>query len=132
MAKSKSIKEKKGKGSGGGAQQFFLWHGEKFVVVVIVVVALWFSMQGLGYLGQTVSWQPSDLEASAGEAEQAIKASTRTAEDEEMTPFDYAAYAEQIKQSVSADPYRARSVWNPVVSPRSSGSQRSSGMGSTL
>lgn len=130
MATSKSTKKKKIQGNGGGTQQFLVWHGEKFAVAAVVIVALWFSIQGLGNLGQTISWQPGELETSAGEAEQAIKTNTRTAEDEEITLFDYAAYAEQIKQSISAEPYRARSVWNhPVGSP---GSQRSSGSGSSL
>ena len=138
MATSKSTKKKKSSGSGGGAQQFLVWHGEKFVVALVVVIALWFSMQGLSYLGQTISWQPSELETSASDAEQTIRASTRTAEDEEITLFDYAAYAEQIKSSVSAEPYRASAVWNPMVDPNgqrslsgAAGGRRSSDSGSS-
>lgn len=107
--------------SGGGAQQFLVWHGEKIVVGIIAVVALWFAMQGLGY--QTLSWQPNELEDVAGRAEQGIRASTRSAEDEEIAFFDYEAYAEQIREPLSATHYRTNSVWNPVLNP----SQRSTG-----
>ena len=127
MTASKDTKKKRG--SGGGAQQFLVWHGEKIAVAAVIVVALWFSMKGMDYAGQTVSWRPSDLEENANEAEQTIRASERKAKDEEIIPFDYAEYAEQIERPISADPYRAGAVWNPVISP--GGSQRSSGSSSS-
>jgi len=113
----KSAKEKKSKGSGGGAQQFLVWHGEKIVVGIVAVVALWFAMQGLGY--QTLSWQPNALEEDASAAETAIKASTRSAEDEGIEFFDHAKFAEQIKAPISAEPYRNSALWNPAVAPAS-------------
>jgi len=110
----KSTKKKKiGGSSGGGAQQFLLWHGEKIVVGVVVVVALWFAMQGLGY--QTLSWQPSALEEDANAAETAIRNSTRDAGDEEIETFDFAELAEQIRNPIPTQPYRipASALWNP-------------------
>ena len=70
------------RGGDNAIQQFLLWHGEKIIVGIIVVVALWFALKGLGY--QTLSWQPSELERVANEAETAIRNNTRTAEDEEI------------------------------------------------
>lgn len=104
---------------GGEAKQFLVWHGEKFVVAVIGIFALWLAMQGLGY--QSLSWQPSELGQVASEAEQAIKASTRTAGDEDLTIFDYAEHAKQIKEPIPVAPYRnpLGSEWNPPLEPQS-------------
>jgi len=124
--KSKGTKKKsKGGGSGSNAfQEFFVWHGEKIVVGIVVVVALWFALKGLGY--RTLSWQPSALEEVSTAAEKAIRENVRTAEEEEIKIFDYAAYAEQIKEPIPAEPYRSLSSWNPLSTGVSS--TRTSGM----
>lgn len=109
MASKKTKKKSVGKSGGGAFQEFFIWHGEKIVVGIVAVVALWFALQGLGY--QTLSWQPSELEKIAGEAETAVRNNTRTAEDEEIQIFDYATYAEQIKSPIPAEPYQGKSQW---------------------
>jgi hypothetical protein len=119
----KTKKKSSGHSGGGGAQQFLIWHGEKIAVGIVVVIALWFAAQGLGR--QSLSWRPEELEEVATAAEKAIKESTRSAEDEEIKLFDYAAYAEQIKEPIPAEPYRTQN-WNPAFGPRSSSS--SSGM----
>jgi len=113
----KLSKKKKSEGnSTGEAQRFLIWHGEKIVVGIVVVVALWFALQGLGY--QTLSWQPDDLVQKSSNAETNIKNSKRTAEDEfaganpPIVLVDYAAYAEQIKEPIPAEPYRSESQWN--------------------
>jgi len=113
--KSKSTKKKSKVSSGGdnAVQQFLLWHSEKIVVGIVVVVALWFAMKGLGY--QTLSWQPSELERVAGEAETAIRNNVRTAENEEIQIFDYAEFAKQIRVPVSSAPYRSESAWLPAL-----------------
>ena len=119
MRTSKSTKKKKSQGSSGGGevQQFFLWHGEKIVLPLIAVIALWFAVQGLGY--QALLWQPSDLEGVADTAKREIDNSTRSAEDENLKNFDYAAHAEQIKKPVPGVPYRnpPGSEWNPPFEP---------------
>ena len=119
MKTSKNTKKKKNQGSSGGGdiQQFFLWHGEKIVVAIIAVLALWFAIQGIGY--QALSWQPSELEGVADTTKREIDNSTRSPEDEGVKQFDYAAHAEQIKKPVSADPYRnpLGSAWNPPFEP---------------
>ena len=111
--KKKSLASK----SDGGAQQFLVWHGEKIVVAIVIVVALWFAVQGLGFHG--LSWQPSSLEEDATTADNAIKNSTRTAEDEGVTLPEpgYKDFAEQIRNPILPAPYRnpAKSVWLPNV-----------------
>ncbi|MCL2710903.1 MAG: hypothetical protein FWE95_08485 [Planctomycetaceae bacterium] len=122
----KKKKKKSSGSSGGGAQQFLLLHGEKIAVGVVIVVALWFAVQGLGY--QTLTWQPSALEEDASAAETAIRNSTRTAEDEGIEFFDHAAFAEQIKAPISGTPYRnpASALWNPSPVPVQTGAQSQS------
>ena len=95
--------------------QFLIEHGEKFVVAVIGIFALYLAMQGLGY--QALSWQPNELEQMATEAENAIRASTRTVDGDEIKIFDYAAHADQIKKPIPAAPYRipAGAEWEPVL-----------------
>jgi hypothetical protein len=110
----KSTKTKSGGSGGGGAQEFLIWHGEKIVVGIVAVVALYFALQGLSYLGtKTLSWQPSALEEDANSAETGIRNSTRTAEDEGIELFDHAKFAEQIKAPISAAPYSNPVLWNP-------------------
>lgn len=112
--KEKSTKKKKsGGGSGGGAQQFLVWHGEKIAVGLVVVVALWFAVQGLGY--QKLSWPSDALEKESAAAEAAIKESTRTAKDEGIEFFDHAKFADQIKAPISVAPYRGTAVWNSAM-----------------
>ena len=122
MKTPKNTKKRKNKGSNdGGAKQFLVWHGEKVAVAIIAVFALWFAVQGMGYMGQRVSWPPGDLETVAREARETIEKSTRTAEDEfkdkDLKLTDYAAYAEQIKEPISAAPYGNKAPWKPLGSP---------------
>ena len=119
--KSKSTSNKSQVSSGGTntIQQFVLWHGEKVIVGIVVVVALWFALKGFGY--QTLPWQPSTLEDVSTTAERAIKENTWKAENEGIQIFDYEAYAKQIKESTPAAPYRSESPWLPAL-----GSSRSS------
>lgn len=115
---SKNTKKKMSQGNiGGGMKQFFVWHGEKFVVAAIAVFALWLAMQGLGY--QTLSWQPRELEETADAARKAIENSERTVDSEEIKIFDYAGHAEQIKRAIDASLYRnpSGSEWNPSLEP---------------
>ena len=113
--KSKST-GKKSPVSRGGAnefQQFFLWHGEKILVGIFVVVALLFALKGLGY--QTLSWQPDALKDISTAAEEAIRKNTWAAENEGVEIFDYATYAEQMKEPTPAKPYRSESAWLPPL-----------------
>ena len=114
MKSSKDTKKKSKGGGGNSFQELFVWHGEKVVVGIIVVVALWVALQGLGY--QTLSWQPSALEEASSAAERNIRENTRAAEDEGVVVFDYAEFAEQIKEPIPADPYRNTSPWYPALS----------------
>jgi hypothetical protein len=122
MSKAKK-KTKSSHNSGGGSQQFLVWHGEKIIVAAVVVVALWFALKGLGY--PALSWTPNQLEEVSTAAQKAIRENTRTAEDEKIEVFDYAAYAEQIKSPISAQPYRTEFQWN-TTGFKAGGGQRSS------
>ncbi|MCL2006006.1 MAG: hypothetical protein FWG73_07545 [Planctomycetaceae bacterium] len=113
MEASKSTKKKKTKSGGGGVQHFFVWHGEKIAVAAVVIVTIGLVMHGLGFFGQAVPWQPDDLERVATDAETAIRNSGRSAEDEGVEMFDFAAHAEHIKELVPTAPYRVMSPWNP-------------------
>ena len=95
-------------------QQFFIWHGEKIVVGIIGVVALWFALQGLGF--QTLSWRSDVLIDASSVAEKSIRESTRSAADEGINVFDYETHAEQIKKPVAPEPYRIIAAWLPPFS----------------
>jgi hypothetical protein len=129
-AAKKTKKKSKGSSSGGGAQEFLVWHGEKIAVCFVAVIALWFAMQGLGY--KSLTWQPEELEKTAGEAKTAIEASTRDAEAEigDFKIIDYSVYAEQIKKPINVEPYSTKG-WNPIPGLRSSGSSPASGGGAS-
>ena len=111
---AKSTKKKKNKGSDGKALQFLIWHGEKIVVGILVVVALWFAAGTLSY--RSVKWSPDELEKIAKDTEDTIRQSRRTASDEKIEFFDYAAHADQVKEPISAAPYyRTDRLWNPQI-----------------
>ena len=121
----KTIKKKKSKISsgGGGPQQFLILHCEKFVVVVIAVVALWFALQGLGFMGPQISWQPNVLIDDATAARTTIEGNMLLAADVmETEPVDHAANAGQMRSPVDATPYRFETPWPfaPSSSQRSS------------
>ena len=40
-------------------KQFLIWHGEKFVVGILVLAALFFALQELTH--KTVPWQPNEV-----------------------------------------------------------------------
>jgi len=107
--------KKKSTGSGGGAKEFLILHCEKIGVGVVAVVALYFAIMGLGYMGtQQVNWQPSELVENANAIRTSINASTRTVTDEVNIDelVDHAATAEQIREPISAAPYRFVVPWN--------------------
>ena len=122
-------KKKKSESSGGGAMQFLVWHGEKIIVGIMAVIALWFAIQGLGY--PALSWQPNALEEDATAADTAIKASTRTAEEEgiELPDPNHKTFAAQIREPIRPDIYRnpGEVLWLPFP-PTSS--QKTTGIGS--
>ena len=124
---SKSSKREK---SGGGVQQFLVWHGEKIIVGIVVVVALVFVWQGLGY--KTLSWQPNELETTADAARKAIEENTRIPKDEGVDVFDFSTYAEQIKERIPTDPYRSSALWNPSPIPSASSGSGGSGMRTSM
>ena len=111
MEPSKSKKNSRGN-SLGEMQQFFIWHGEKILVCVVVVLALWFALKGLDYT--SLPWQPSELETIADGARRTIESSTFTSEDVGAKQLDYySTLAEQIRLPIRAEYYRNVSQWHP-------------------
>jgi len=120
MSKNTKKKTRSQGNTSAGVKQFFVWHGEKFIVAFVVACALLLAMGGMNY--QPLTWKPEDLERTAVEARSAIERSERTAEDEEIILFDYAEHAKRIKDLIKPDLYR-----NPPGSVWLSGSERLSG-----
>ena len=111
MEPSKNKKNARGN-SFGEMKQFFIWHGEKILVCVVIVLALWVALKGLDY--KPLSWQPSELETNADGAKRTIESSTFTSGDVgTKQPSYYSALAEQIRLPISAEHYRNVSQWHP-------------------
>jgi len=116
LSKSSKPKRDRDKWSGAKALLWFLFrHGEKIVVAVVVLFALWIAQQGLDY--RPLSWQPHTLVELAESIEKNIKNNTRTFADEGLKVFDYATYAEQIKEHILPIPYHCETAWKPVLHP---------------
>jgi hypothetical protein len=96
------------------AKQFLLWHGEKVVVGIIAVVAVWLALSGMGKLGlRPFAWRPSDLTSQASSIRGDIESSQYVVPEEKMKIIDYAILADQIKKPINELPYRNVSHWEP-------------------
>jgi hypothetical protein len=111
-----SLKQKQEK-SGGLASflRFLMRHGEKITTGIVIVIAAGLALQTRNY--QPLSWQPDDLEELADHTENTIKNSAHTLADEGIRIFDYAVYAEQIREQIPSEPYHSDTAWNPVLHP---------------
>jgi len=126
MKKRRGIRPEWDKDEGGrgkAALRFFARHGEKFVAGAVVVAALWLGLQVRNY--QPLSWQPHDLEEIANSTEETINNNKFAQEDySEIKVFNYAAYAEQIRERIPFAPYHSDTEWHPAIrlapQPRSS------------
>lgn len=125
---SPKFKKQSSGNSAGKAQQFFIWHGEKIVVGIVVVAALYLAWQGLDY--KTLSWTPKVLEDVARDAEEKIKDSTLSAKDVGVEYVEYSTHATQIRSPIPAEPYMSVSLWHPPFGfiPPSPPRTQSSGM----
>ena len=94
---------------------FLFRHVEKIVAVVVIVIALWIAWQTFGY--RPLSWQPEQLIELADTTENIIKNNPPNLADENLAIFDYAVYAEQIKERIPTEPYRSDTPWRPVFRP---------------
>jgi hypothetical protein len=116
MKLPKSITEKQEKkGALASFLRFLKRHGEKIAAGVVFVVAVSLALQTRYY--QPLSWQPDELTELANDTENTIKEGVRAVADEEIKIFDYAMYAEQIKEQIPLEPYRSDVAWNPVLHP---------------
>jgi len=116
LFKSSKPKRAGDKWRGAKALLWFLCrHGEKIVAAVVVLLALGIAKQGLDY--RPLSWQPYTLVELAESTEKTIKSNTYTFSDTGLKIFDYATYAEQIKERIPLDPYHSEITWKPILHP---------------
>ncbi|MDR2761177.1 MAG: hypothetical protein LBB88_01095 [Planctomycetaceae bacterium] len=97
-------------------KQFFIQHGEKFVVGLLVLIAIFFIYLGITSY-QSLAWQPADLDNSAQSSRNFIDTNSRTASDEKIGVFQYDKYAEWIKFGIKLELYATPSVWLPLLFP---------------
>ncbi|MDR0392578.1 MAG: hypothetical protein LBH59_11760 [Planctomycetaceae bacterium] len=109
------IKPKKNKSS-FDIKQFLILHGEKFVVGLLVLFAIFFIYAGISSF-TPLAWQPADLDKISQTSRTFIDANTRTATDEGITVFQYDKYAEWIKYGVKLSLYETNTVWLPLLFP---------------
>lgn len=95
--------------------KIFIRHGEKVAVAVVVGIAVWIALQGLKY--SPLTWHPETLVELAETTENTIRNNEHTIADEALEIFDYAAYAEQIKENILIEPYRSATAWKPILHP---------------
>ena len=112
--KSPKSSKKKRKKSDGVARflQFLVRHGEKLVAGALIVAAVWIALQALQH--QPLPWQPETLEELADNTRDVIKATDKEIEIE-IDFFDYSRYAEQIRERIPSEPYRADAEWFPLI-----------------
>ncbi|MDR2642664.1 MAG: hypothetical protein LBC74_07710 [Planctomycetaceae bacterium] len=108
------IKPKKNKSF--DVKQFFILHVEKFVVGLLVLVAIFFIYVGVTSY-KSLAWQPSELDKDSQMSRNFIDTNTRTATDEGIIPFQYDKYAEWIKYGVKLPLYETPTVWLPLLFP---------------
>ena len=95
--------------------RFLARHGEKILAAVILMIAFWIAWQAFGY--RPLSWQSDQLADLADSTKETITNNRYTIADENLTIFDYAHYAEQIKEQILSAPYRSETAWKPVLHP---------------
>jgi hypothetical protein len=110
-----NIKPKKTKSS-FDIKQFFILHGEKFVVGLLVLFAIFFIYTGVTSF-QPLAWKPADLDQISQASRTFIDTNTRSATDEGVVVFQYDKYAEWIKYGVKLSLYETNTVWLPLLFP---------------
>lgn len=104
------------RGGVAAVRRFLIRHGEKCAAGVLIATAIGLALQAaLQY--QPLPWQPDELETLADNTENTIKNSERSIADENIKLFDYATYAEQIKEPILSEPYRNDVEWNLALLP---------------
>ena len=116
MKLPKSINSEQDERSGIKSLGRFLFrHSEKIAAGIMVLVALWFAVKGKDY--KLLDWAPNELEELVDKTEEIIKSNKHSAVDKQIKIFDYATYAEQIRERIPSEPYRSESAWRPVLQP---------------
>jgi len=116
MPRRRGIEPERDKNEGGSAKavlRFFVRQGEKFVLGAVVVIALLLVLQTGRY--QPLSWRPGELEELANSTEETIKSNNFTVDDKEIRVFDYATYAELIRETIFPELYRGDAELRPVL-----------------
>jgi hypothetical protein len=94
--------------------RFFVRHVEKLIAGVVILTAAGLALQTLNY--RPLSWEAKELEALADSAENAIREGGQNLHID-MEIFNYAKYAEQIKEWIPTEPYRSGGELRPVLYP---------------
>jgi len=118
MKRSRGIRPEHDRDEGGtvkSLRRFLVRHGEKIAAGLFVIVAVGLALQVRNY--QPLSWQPKELEELTDMTETIIADNEQTAELEAITVFDYAAFANQMREKIPAEPYRCDTAWSPVLYP---------------
>lgn len=107
----------KKKGGGSSVQDFLSAHFEKFLFVGLVAVAV--LMMGKGSGLEKFKLQPSEIKESAGRAKDKIKNNKVAIEDVDtsLKVYDYKAYSDLIKTTLSPDQYRTPIRWEDSLFP---------------
>ena len=114
-AKAKAKPKKKNK---IGNQGFVVLHGEKLLVAIMVLVALYIAFSGLtGY--QPLTWQPQELVQAANQADEHIKNANLSAKefDENLFIVPYDDKATWIKKDINLAAYVTDKKWEPTLFP---------------
>ncbi len=112
------MKAKSKNKSGAGLKGFFIYHGEKLLVVAFVLLALWMAFSGLtGY--KPLAWQPQELVQAANQADEHIKNSKVTPReiDDKLFIVPYDDKATWIKKDVNSVAFVTDKKWEPTLFP---------------
>ena len=113
MRKRRGIRPERNKDVGGGAPsvlRFLVRHGEKVVAGTLIAVAIWFALQIQNH--QPLPWTSGELVNLADSTEEIIQNNVIAVD---LDIFDFAAYAEQYRETVPAVPYRSETEWFPAI-----------------
>ena len=118
MKRRRGIRPERDKDEGGVVKQvlrFFLRHGEKFVAGAFVLVAVWIALEVRNH--QPLPWTPEDFEQLADTTEEIIRNNESIEDDYAIGFFDFAEFAQQIRERLPIEPFRGSIEWSPVIYP---------------
>ena len=117
MAKVKKEKTRKNKRAASSDSNFLALHGEKFVFIVLALLAVWLMTKGSGLAPFILT--ASDVTNATKKAEDHIKNNKVPLDkvDKDLEIFDYLDYASLIKSSLKPDNYDTGIRWEQSLFP---------------